>query len=290
MAPGEQVGPTSGRVSTGLSRLKKGLVGRVFLGAALLLVLVAPTTTSAAPFGVHPFKAGTIVVSQGGTIFGGVSGGTGVEANGEVDLYPPDANGDVTSEASFTNSMFGPTTLAFDPAGDLWVANENTSTLVELTRAQLHTPNPVPNVTISAAAGALANPFGMAFDRQGNLWVVGNNAGHVYEYTKEQLATSGSPTPHTTISDFPGTPLGDAFDAFGDLWVTTQVSASCPQGCVVEFAEGRAGHGEPNANGHDFFYRWGQSCLHSLRQLVDGHRRRTELLWHPLYQRAGGVH
>jgi streptogramin lyase len=99
-------------------------------------------------------------------------------------------------------------------------------------------------VTISAAAGALANPFGMAFDRWGDLWVVGNNVGRVYEYTPWQLARSGSPTPHTTISDFPGTPLGDAFDPSGDLWVSTNVSQSCPQGCVVEFSQ--AGLTVPN--------------------------------------------
>jgi streptogramin lyase len=166
-----------------------------------------------------------------------LGGGTGVEANGDVDVYPPYANGDVAPEASFTKSMFGPTTLAFDPAGDLWVANENRSTLVELTRDQLAAPNPVPRVTITSASGALANPFGMAFDRWGNLWVVGNNVGRVYKYTKEQLATSGSPTPRTTISDFPGTPLGDAFDPSGDLWVSTNTSTSCPHGCVVEFSQ-----------------------------------------------------
>jgi hypothetical protein len=58
----------------------------------------------------------------------------------------------------------------------------------------------------------------------------------VYEYTKSQLARSGSPAPHTTISDFPGAPFTDAFDASGDLWVTTNISPSCPQGCVVEFS------------------------------------------------------
>jgi secreted PhoX family phosphatase len=141
--------------------------------------------------------------------------------------------------------MYGPTTLAFDPAGDLWVANENTSTLVELTRAQLATPNPVPSVTISAAVGALANPFGMAFDRGGNLWVVGNAVGVVYEYTKAQLATSGSPTPQTTISNFPGTPFSDAFDASGDLWVSTQLSPSCPKGCLVEFSEAELAQANP---------------------------------------------
>ncbi len=96
----------------------------------------------------------------------------------------------------------------------------------------------MPAVTISAppsAPHALDNPYGMAFDRGGNLWVVGNSAGKVYEYAKWQLARSGSPTPRTTISDFPGTPLGDGFDASGDLWVTIQLSTTCPQGCVVEF-------------------------------------------------------
>jgi len=239
MAPGEQVRHVSARVSTGLTQLKNGLVARVVLGAAVL-VLVAPTTTSASPFGAPPsFQAGTIVVSQGGTIYGnGGSGvGTTVEENGDVHLYAPNANGDAAPEASFINGIYGPTTMAFDPAGDLWVANENTSTLVELTRAQLRTANPVPRVTISSTVGDLVNPFGMVFDRGGNLWVVGNNVGRVFEYTKEQLATSGSPTPQITISDFPGPLLGDGFDASGDLWVTTMLSPSCPQGCLVEFSK-----------------------------------------------------
>ena len=64
--------------------------------------------------------------------------------------------------------------MVFDPSGDLWVANENTSDLFELTKAQLAMPNPVPAVTIFAESGALANPFGMAFDQSGNLWVVSN--------------------------------------------------------------------------------------------------------------------
>jgi secreted PhoX family phosphatase len=203
-------------------------------------MLVAPTGASATAFGVRPLAPGRVVVSQGGAIFGGSGGGNGVEANGEVDVYPPNANGDVAPEASFTNGMYGPTTMAFDPSGDLWVGNENTSDLFELTKAQLTMPNPVPNVTIFAGSGALANPFGMAFDQSGNLWVVGNNSSRVYEYTKSQLAMSGAPTPHTTISHFPSTPDGDAFDPDGDLWVTTVTTtgpgSSCPSGCVVEFS------------------------------------------------------
>jgi len=152
-------------------------------------------------------------------------------------------------EASFTNGMYGPFVVVFDPSGDLWAANVNTSTLVEITRAQLATPNPMPAVTISSATGALGNPYGMAFDPWGNLWVVGNTAGLVYEYSKWQLARSGSPTPHTTISDLPGTPDGEAFDPHGDLWVTIQTTtgadSSCPSGCVVEFSRGELAMSSP---------------------------------------------
>ena len=194
-------------------------------------LLAAPNEASATAFGLAPFMPGSVVVSQGGTIFGGTNAGTGVELNGEVDVYPPNANGDMRPEARYTNGSYGPTTMVFDSSGDLWVGNENTSNLFELARAQLGTRDRVPAVTIFAEAGALANPFGMAFDSSGNLWVVSNAWDKVYEYSATELAASGGPTPVTTISDFPSTPIfGDAFDASGDLWVSTVDS-------VVEFSK-----------------------------------------------------
>ena len=88
--------------------------------------------------------------------------------------------------------MYGPTTMVFDASGDLWVANENTSDLFELTKAQLGTPDPVPAVTIFAGSGALANPFGMAFDRSGDLWVV-SNAGQGLRVHQEPIGPLGRP-------------------------------------------------------------------------------------------------
>jgi sugar lactone lactonase YvrE len=216
---------------------KRPLLGTAWTTGALCALLgwstsmlAAPAGASPAPLHVDPTAPGSVVVSQGGTIFGGTNLGTGVELNGDVDVYPPHSNGDVTPEASFTEGMYGPTTMAFDPAGNLWVANENTSDIVELTKDGLASPRSTPAVTIFAESGALANPFGMAFDQSGNLWVVSNAWSRVYEYTKSQLTKSGAPTPATTISDFPDTPIfGDAFDASGDLWVSTDKS-------VVEFS------------------------------------------------------
>ncbi len=200
--------------------------------------LVAPTEASATP-GVHPLAPGSVVVSQGGTIFGTAGSGIGttVAENGEVDIYQRDTNGDVAPEARFTNDMYGPVAMAFDPWGDLWTVNLNTGTVVELTRAQLGMPNPVPSVTITLPSGAVAVPTGMAFDPSGNLWVVDSGVSQIVEYTRGQLATSGSPTPQAIISKtIPGDPLGDMFDRSGNLWVTVQISSSCPQGCVVEFS------------------------------------------------------
>ncbi len=176
-------------------------------------MLVSPTEASAAPFGFGPFAPGSVVVAQGGTISGNGTGTAGtVSADGYVNVYPPDANGDVAPEASFTQGMYGPFVVVFDPSGDMWAANvDNTSdsTIVEITRAQLGTPNPVPAVTITGVGDALEYPYGMAFDSWGNLWVVSNFVGVVYEYASRQLAHSGSPTPVRTISDLPATPNGD---------------------------------------------------------------------------------
>jgi len=201
-------------------------------------VLVAPTGASAAPAGIGPFAPGSVVVSQGGTIAAsGKSGkGTTVEANGEVNVYPPGSNGDVAPQASFTKDMYGPFTVVFDPSGDLWADNINTNTVVEITRAQLAMPDPVPAVTISSATG-LTNFYDMTFDAQGDLWAASGKSDRVYEFAKSQLASSGSPTPHATISGLPGLSGGIGLDPSGDLWVTTQVSKTCPHGCLFEFSK-----------------------------------------------------
>ena len=205
--------------STGLPATKRHGYARSMRAGALCAIvalassmLLAPTEASANPFGVSPLAPGSVVVSQGGTIFGGTNTGTGAQLNGDVDVYRPNANGDVAPEASFTHRMFGPTTMVFDSSGDLWLANENTSDLFELTADQLAMPNPVPAVTIFAESGALANPFGMAFDSSGNLWVVSNAWNKVYEYTKGELAASVGrrPSPPFRTSQalpFSATPL-----------------------------------------------------------------------------------
>ncbi len=111
----------------------------------------------------------------------------------------------ITSNAG---SLFGPMLMAFDANGGLWVANgafTTSNTVVGYSASQLAASgSPVPNVTLSAAAGSLFNPAGLAFDGSGNLWVSNfgvSNLGSstVVEFAANQL-TTGSPTPAVIMS------------------------------------------------------------------------------------------
>jgi sugar lactone lactonase YvrE len=100
------------------------------------------------------------------------------------------------------NSINGPSGLAFDSQGNLWVANVSGGTIVEYTPAQATSNGaPVPQVTITAPVGA--EPAGLAFDNSGSLWVgdeIPTHSGAIYSFTKSQLAATGSPTPAVTIT------------------------------------------------------------------------------------------
>ena len=94
-------------------------------------------------------------------------------------------------------SIRGPTGLAFDRSGNLWMTNFNrgsgdsTLTVVEFSASQLVVSgSPIPAVTLSDNGGSLYTPSGLAFDGSGNLWVV-NFSGSIVEFTGSQLAITG---------------------------------------------------------------------------------------------------
>jgi sugar lactone lactonase YvrE len=116
-----------------------------------------------------------------------------------------------------SGSLHGPTGLAFDASGNLWVSNiPPTNSVVEYTPAQLAAGGaPPPQVIITMPSGAY--PFGIAFDKRGTLWVSDNNHGVMYGLTSAQLTATGAPTP--AIADtvsvmsgfFPEQPLFDPY-------------------------------------------------------------------------------
>lgn len=127
-------------------------------------------------------------------------------------------SGQVNPDIIISSSSFGdPRAIAFDGAGNLWLADA-TGKLLEFAAADLAmsgTPTPkviiiaTPVVTPDGIALSLDFPEGLVFDSAGNLWVANlesDNAGSLAEFTTAQLGSSGSPSPAVFLdSDIFGT-------------------------------------------------------------------------------------
>jgi sugar lactone lactonase YvrE len=122
-----------------------------------------------------------------------------------------------------TGSFAGPTGLAFDSAGDLWVANYSNSTVAEYTPDELTTSgSPAPALTLGSTAG-IDGPTALAFGSSGQLWVANGNHSSLVGFAPDQLAAvSPAPTVTLTSTAIDG-PSGMAFDPSGDLWVSSSV-------------------------------------------------------------------
>jgi hypothetical protein len=148
----------------------------------------------------------------------------------------------------------GPLGIAFDTAGNLWIANNGGvpgandamsavgTSIVEFAAAHLPmvsttgmlTPQLMPDITLSDDGnGSVQGPWELAFDAAGNLWSSNANAPFtLVEFAKANLGASGSPTPTITIS--PTTVMGTqtlsdtnglCFDNLGDIAATSAVDA-----------------------------------------------------------------
>jgi len=113
-----------------------------------------------------------------------------------------------------SGSLDGPSALAVDANGNLWVANASASTVVEFSGTQLTTSgSPTPAVILSASNGSLSAPSSVAFDASGDLWVANDLTSTVVEFGASQLGSSGAPTPIATVGGSPlSGPFGLAFD------------------------------------------------------------------------------
>ena len=162
-----------------------------------------------------------------------------------------------TSECVLTDAgECSPVSLAFDPQGNLWVADYGYNRVLEYPypfstgeAATLVLGQPAFTTDgWSAAAMGENGPSALAFDPQGNLWVVDNN-NRVVEYLAPfsvcEAASLVLGQPDFTGSDFATSATGEylpeglAFDSQGNLWVA-DFGNNRVIGYEAQFANGKA--------------------------------------------------
>jgi len=157
-------------------------------------------------------------------------------------------NTQATPNISITSNpaFMGPLGITFDSLGDLWVANNASTTIFEFKAAHLPgvttgaatnaAVNLMPDVTLSDDGnGSIQAPWALIFDANGDLWSSNANAPNtVVEFSKSQLNMTGMPTPAVTLSPAIvagnatlAAPNGIAFDNLGDL---AAISSATPFG------------------------------------------------------------
>jgi len=133
----------------------------------------------------------------------------------------------ISSNPAFT----GPLGIVFDATGNLYVANNASTTIFEFTSGMLPavgagTVTLAPAYTLSDNGhGSIQGPWALIFDAEGDLWSSNANAPNtVVEFGVSSLGQTGSPTPITTLSPVTvggdpslDSPNGIAFDNLGDL-------------------------------------------------------------------------
>jgi sugar lactone lactonase YvrE len=140
------------------------------------------------------------------------------EAFGAASRPMPDRRIDVAAIRCFPRAS----ALAFDRAGNLYVASPCQKEVYRLDAAQLTSAMPMPALTLTG----FDSPSALAFDRAGNLFVGDSGAEEVVRYEAAALAGS-SPMPTVKLKARRSTMPADtsvfgvnalAFDATGNLW------------------------------------------------------------------------
>lgn len=184
---------------------------------------VTPTSIISVGSAATPVSnpVGGLALDQNGTLW--VAGTANVQLAGYASAQQ--VGGFVNPTYSLTLGSGGnaatPSGIAFDPTGNLWVADEAHGTIFELTASQLTAGgNPTPTTTLTAGSGG--SPGGsIAFDASGDLWVSTGFNPTVSEFTPSQLAAGGNQSPAVTITLPTDGFMPLAFDGSGDLWVGT---------------------------------------------------------------------
>lgn len=89
-----------------------------------------------------------------------------------------------------------PSGLAFDAAGNLWVASLTQARIDAFTPAQLAVSgSPDPTVSITSNDNSIDEPVALAFDTDGSLWVMDGANGQLSKFPRSALAQTTSRAP-----------------------------------------------------------------------------------------------
>jgi sugar lactone lactonase YvrE len=126
------------------------------------------------------------------------------------------ATGTVTPAARRALGMNKPKAVAFDAAGNMWVADISGAIASFGVWSLSGSGAARPRLTWTGPA--VAAPAALAFDAAGGLWVASREH-RVSRFAPEHLSRPRAPAPHVTLSV--PEPHGLAFDASGNLWVAS---------------------------------------------------------------------
>ena len=144
------------------------------------------------------------------------------------------------------NYVCNPNGIAFDPSGNLWVADSQNDSVVEF-KAPITMGESVSTVIGEYSNGQsnstnLYEPYGIAFDHSGNLWVADSGDNRIVEYNapltanepgslvlgQSSLTATSDNVARANMSE----PEDIAFDAAGNTWV-----ADTENSRIMEFAQ-----------------------------------------------------
>jgi sugar lactone lactonase YvrE len=168
-------------------------------------------------------------------------------ANRVLEYSPPFSNGmnaalvigqnNFTSDTSAItqNGLSGPTRVAFDPLGNLWVSDNNRVLEYSppfsngMNAALVIGQNSFTTFAPATSQDGLQNPTSIAFDAHGNLWIADTGNNRVIEFKPPFISGMNADlvigqnsfttlTPATSQNGL-WNPIGIAFDKQGNLWV-----------------------------------------------------------------------